>query len=807
MAKKKKTRKRRERRRKQRQLPKTFTTKKDHDARMSEIASHYQEVCDEIDNHIAAASELVSKLDPLRLEQRAYGEYAALTLNKNAEVELDEIDAIARRMIDYVQCLIVSTPPHLDGYVDFTEELWEELKQHVKAIFFQLVDYFNVASAKRSTEADFDETWEEFFTKAQMNWCFVKGDRHLNHLHAHLESLLQPHNDVFNELFGISATDFVEELEKVRIALTTGMFDAGLELKRLHQEFFDRLDQDEGSELQAGEDSGTFFRRKMAEYGYKAQFEEELGRFVGLNLFDLGEVTNLPVTLLDNLSWSSGEDTTFLSQEPFKGWPLSLWPTWNKPFLKANDNYYCFDMYALSDNIYRAIQKIIYRLKPEYKASWNNSQQAISEELPFQMFAKLLPGADFYKSVYYRWKTGQDRQLNWVECDGLVLYDDHLFIVEVKAGAFTYTPPATDAPAYIESIKSLLIKPAEQGQRFLNYLESAGSVKVYDENHNPIGEISRGSFRRVTICCVTIDQLTEFAAKSSHLQVIDGGLPSIDVWNISIDDLRVYADILQNPLQFLHFVEQRHEASKSSLILLEDELEHLGLYLTHNFYAQHAEELVASSPEQPDRVIWSGYSSEIDKYYSYLLSSNDAEPPQQKLPSIVIQILNLLSGTNISGRAKAASTLLNMSGETREQFVTFTTLALKMTKEKHRPQPFSLIGDTRVTVYCNPNSPSFSEKFDIAEHVLANIVIGKEQERLLLELFFDKQDNLVNVEFCFLTTQDIDKYGKEKIEALASTLSIQRVTQAIAQGEIRGNALCPCGSGKKYKRCHLRRKN
>jgi hypothetical protein len=161
---------------------------------------------------------------------------------------------------------------------------------------------------------------------------------------------------------------------------------------------------------------------------------------------------------------------------------------------------------------------------------------------------------------------------------------------------------------------------------------------------------------------------------------------------------------------------------------LEDELDHLGLYLTHNRYAQHVEELVASSPEQPDRVIWSGFSNEIDKYYSHLLSSNDAELPHQELPSIIIQILNLLSETKISGRAKAASILLNMSGKTREQFATFTTLALKMTKEKHRPQPFSLTGDTRVTVYCNPTSVSFGEKFDITEHVLANIVIGNEQE-------------------------------------------------------------------------------
>ena len=110
--------------------------------------------------------------------------------------------------------------------------------------------------------------------------------------------------------------------------------------------------------------------------------------------------------------------------------------------------------------------------------------------MPFYLLNKILPGAILYKPVYYKWHPAEGQPKGWCETDGLVMYEDHLFIIEVKAGAFTYTPPATDFPAYIESLKNLVLKPAKQGKRFLEYLKSAPTVKLYDENHNEIGEIS-----------------------------------------------------------------------------------------------------------------------------------------------------------------------------------------------------------------------------------------------------------------------------------------------------------------------------
>ena len=53
------------------------------------------------------------------------------------------------------------------------------------------------------------------------------------------------------------------------------------------------------------------------------------------------------------------------------------------------------------------------------------------------------------------------------------------------------------------------------------------------------------------------------AAQVQHLRKIGINVGSHPVWVTSVDDLRVYANIFENPLQFLHYVEQRNKAFES----------------------------------------------------------------------------------------------------------------------------------------------------------------------------------------------------------------------------------------------------
>jgi len=632
--------------------------KKQHAEFLNIAAADYEKISGIINSHISGASKIIKGIYPLEILQCAFGKISVASIGKPSESDFSSEDVLLMKMLDYSHCLIVSVPPSHKGYEHLTKEKWEELKGHIFAIYSHLLPYFISATAKRKVSGGYDDKYEEFYTKAQMYWCMVKGERHINHMTTLLSSLLLPHNDVFEELFTISVNNFIIQLNKIREVLTEGLFQSGYKCKNLHAELFERLGPIEEINIPDGMELGQFFALKIEEFGLTDKFKQEAGRFFGYDLFDLQKVSTLPEKLLDELSWCPGENDDFFADGEFKGWPLNLLPTWNRPFIKIEGKYYCFDLYTLSDKIYRFMQKVIGRMKPDYKTLWNKRQKDISEQLPFDLFLDLLPGAKYYKSVYYRWKTGKQKKANWSECDGLIIYQDHLFIVEIKAGSFTYTPPATDFPAYISSIKSLILTPIKQGQRFKEYLLSEDIAYLHDESHQPITNLSHKQFRNITVCCLTIDTFTELAAQAQNLKNLVDGISGENNWVLSLDDLLVYKDIMNNPLQFLHFVEQRNTAYGSCLMDLEDELDHLALYLKHNCYVQHAEEMIGNQANV--RIVWEGARKEIDEFYSKSLVESMVPPPKQEMPTLMRQIIDCMAIKRRGYEARAVSTLLNM---------------------------------------------------------------------------------------------------------------------------------------------------
>ena len=449
------------------------------------------------------------------------------------------------------------------------------------------------------------------------------------------------------------------------------------------------------------------------------------------------------------------------------------------------------------------MQRIIMRLKPDYQETWNTIQRSQSENLPFRYFERLLPGAKVLKEVYYRGKTDNGKT-NWCEADGLLIFDDHLFIVEARGGAFTYTPPATDFQAYIASLKSLVLKPATQGQRFLNYLKSAENVPLFDRNHNQIGELSKSDFRHITICAVTLDPFTELAAQTQHLRKIGIDVGVEPIWAISLDDLCIYADIFENPLIFLHYVEQRMQAFHSDIIQCDDELDHLGLYLDHNNYSTYAEELQGDSEAQ---INFTGYRSEIDRFFSKrLLDSNTPCPLKQDTPARLLEIVEVLSRSNKLGRAKIAAYLLNFSGTWRTDIDTNIHKELVSQPTTKRSRSFSIHGNFNLTIFCwtehsGPRNASLA-----LYHAQKLVVMHNEARRLLIELIYSVAGELQDVNWTWVELAGISSGELPKLRSEAEALRQKRIsTSKTERRKIGRNEPCPCGSGKKYKKCCLGR--
>lgn len=762
-----------------------------HSKHITELASKYDDYCKEIDDIVQKIRSTVQRVNPLKLLQRAYGEYAACGMGKTSEFEMNGDDIIALRMIDYIQSVIVSSPPLENN--DLTEAIWHELRGDVKKLYGMLSwGYHTLDTAKKKVSGiDFDIEYEEFYVKAQMHWTAVRGHRYLVHDMPHLRDLLTEHDLVFKEIYGASIEQFLQGIEKLQNSLAFGIFEAAKELRELHAKIVAQVD---ASLVTTKDEMFEAMEKILKDNGFEAERDDIFSRFFGFDLFDIVKVTNLPASLLRDLSWEPGENRDFFAEGDKSGWPLKILPIHQRPLLKIEEKYYCFDLLSLMDNLYKALRRTILRIKPSYQETWNAIQKRVTEELPLKLLGNILKGSKTYSEVYYRWNVGKNGQLEWCENDGILLYDDHLIIIEVKGGAFTYTSPSDDFDAFIQSIRNLAIKPAEQGIRFIEYLNSASEVEIYDKDHTLVAKLKKKQFRCITLCCVSLDNFTTFAARIGNLKALGLKVPQ-PIWSISIDDMRVYADLFVSATQFTHFLEERQRACLTPEIDLDDELDHYGLYVHYNRYTSQTKDINM-------RMVWNGFRQEIDTYYHNLLTnSTNSVRPTQKLPGILQDIILLLDTQVKPGRCKAASLLLDFSVEDREQISNRIQEGIIEQKSIHRMKPLSTIVDPKITFFCRTLGVQPMLWADIEEHVFANMVLSQEKMRMAMLLKFDHNNTLVNVDFQLFHEYDIRPSQLLAIQERAKKLRKSRMKNERSKRFIGRNHPCPCGSGKKYKSC------
>ena len=765
----------------------------------------YPEIVRKIDTLIGEIADLTSELPPEQLLHRAWWEMAHRHIKVESESEISSEDAVLIRMIDYVQSVIAAIPRAQNQRQEVPEEKWTALRGKVELLFQTINAAYQICrtAKNRAEDPNFDGNFEEFRFRAEIYWCNVRGKRYQVHEPAYLKDMFLPHSDVLQELFGMSGEQFVDEITKIWHVLSFGLQDLFESLTRFQKDVMEAVDKKiTGSPPPTEPELRVLTDEVVRENGWEERRNRVLGLF-GMDLFDVQKTTTLPRELLDELTWSPGQETEFFAEGEFRGWPLRIWPIFKRPFIRLGERYCCFDLYGLLDNIYRSMQRVIWHLKPSYRETWNKIQQKTSEDLPFKYLEKLLPGAKVLRQVYYRGKTAAGAA-EWCETDGLFIYDDHLFVIEARGGAFTYTPPATDFPAYVASLKNLVLKPATQGKRFVDYLRNADAVPLFDRDHRQIDELSKRDFRHITICPVTLDPFTEMAAQVQHLGKIGVNVGAEPIWAVSIDDLRVYADIFENPLLFLHYVEQRMQAFRSNVVQSDDELDHLGLYLKHNHYSTYAQEM---HRESRARINFIGYRANIDRFFGERMLDPSAPCPlKQTTPVRILEIVEFLSRSNKPGRAEVAAYLLDLGAEGREAVSKNIDEELLRQPTTKRPMPFSMHAGVNLTVFCWTDAWAPRRASLARDHARTVFLVNEEARRLLLELNYADAGTLKDVDWHWIDLASIPSGELPKLRANADGLRRERIAKVkSAKGKIGKNEQCPCGSGKKYKRCCLGR--
>ena len=375
-------------------------------------------------------------------------------------------------------------------------------------------------------------------------------------------------------------------------------------------------------------------------------------------------------------------------------------------------------------------------------------------------------------------------------------------IIEVKAGAFTYTSPMLDTTAYLESIASLALKPIEQGRRFLSYLESMSQVDLFDKDHNKVFSLRDSTFKQKVIMAVTLDGFTQISASLQHLAEIGMKFGQEPIWSISVDDLMVYSECFDNPLIFLHFVKQRMEAAKRKDMHAFDELDHLGLYQKLNLYTLVLDDV---TPEMT--VHWNGYTDEIDQLFDKKLQDPSASTiVRQNMPLRFAEIVGCFAEMNESNRNEMCSLLLNTDAKTREFIADKIDGWLKgvLSGVIRQGIYYSSGGTAHFYFYCSHPLVKPVHQSQIEKRVKATIVQNDEPSRFLMLLDYDDDGILVKASGKNFSATDIDDIERVSLKEYVATMREERVARCLSGNvKIGRNDPCPCGSGLKYKKCCL----
>jgi len=766
-------------------------------------------ICDykkEITELIQRMRANIVKCNPVELLNLAASETLSKNIGTDSEIDVDWSE-LTQQIAPYIQSVLVSSENeftgNLDSFIEETCEIFIEIKgdYHKLSLLEQLVSGAIIAHGKDFEKYSDEE--KQIIYEAQVLYK-VTGKRYPIHEHEYFMAVFPVQESILQESFSISVDEIVSGIDKLRHALSNGKFAPFAKLVELHEKFVKEAE------------NSTFEQTLEIIESQQSDAISIMDEMKGTWSVDVINVTDWSVDFVKELSFGLNESSSFFSENEYAGWSGSYLPVKDRPFLCYANKYYCFDYHLLVDNFYRAVHHAVCRVLPSTKEKWNENQQFASEKKTAELFQELLPGSLPLSTNYFpQPKEGYN------ESDLLVLYSDTLFIIEIKAGAYAHTAPLTDFNSYMSRSKKIIEKAGVQAQRVLKYLLSQKQADFFSDAgcKNKKATLDLNNISDIYLMSVSLDDMTHFAAKAEKLKFLQ---LADDLISLSVSAIMTYRDYFDSPLNFLHYIKQRIRATKIPLIALNDELDHLGLYIDQNCYCKTPNEF----PDDVTRVFYVGYRQELDywlsgKFRESLGLKNANIKPTQKVPPTICDIIRLLEVKKVEHREMLSNYLLDYSSDSRNDFCDNIRKVTIRQRDVRAVIPTSSSASGEgistyekyfsYTVFIRQEDVKYIERVNLLntdeqkKYVYSLIARNKEQMRFLIALDYDYSDNLVDVSFHICRIEDIEqeqfdelaKYGEEIAKRV---FHAQKVKMSRKIGR---NEPCLCGSGCKYKKCCL----
>jgi hypothetical protein len=752
---------------------------------IARVKAHQEPFRKEITDEIQELIKIMRQCNPLEL----LSVLAFKNVFANPETYTESTHKGKESYVEYALSLALSiSDPKLE--INASEEAIDRTQELIAKIFNDVGWFF---ATERLQEGD--ETESEVRYQSMMRYLMVRGDAYPEHYLDLVRGLFASHDSFFQTNYGFLTNDVIEWIEQIEAQLTDSLFSQLAffsklrETHKIYQAFVDEKAIDSFDSL---EQCIEEFDSLPSVQSKKKELDELHSQISPL--FHVKPNDQLRKEFLELVSVRFGDNEEFGSFAKSPAWPTNDSIVNRRSIISLNDAHYCFAPQILYRNLIQLLGDLI-REKDE-KYFQQTFQKARARYLVHQTaryLAALLPGASVFQELFYQFQDNEKTKR--AETDLLVVYDTNLLIVECKAGSLT-TPSKRGALSRLKrDLSELVDKAYDQALRTKTYIETADEPRFeYENGSEALMLKERKQFGNVYLLDVTLDSLAHLSSQLGNLKKLNLIKGKEWPWSVSLPDLRVIAELVESPSEFLVYLKRRIRANDYPQLRLCDELDFFMYYLKDGLYFEDGR------LGREGSFGLHAYTERLDRWYDFQAGRvSSGEKPRLEIPEDYKTLIKGIEATQKPGFSDVTTTLLDFDVEAMEVILENIRQGRAISLRDGRDHDLTLefenscLGLT-ILVSTDQRSPSIARATGYS-------LMRKYQLKYArwILLIADVSDETNNYDFRYFSApwrhdaqkeEEVERYRQRKLE------------QYFAQfGKPGRNDPCPCNSTLKYKKC------
>jgi len=373
--------------------------------------------------------------------------------------------------------------------------------------------------------------------------------------------------------------------------------------------------------------------------------------------------------------------------------PQPTSPVRLKPIIKYGEKYFCPAVHLLIWALKPQIEKLLkpggtdaISSEPKFWERYQRHRSNFLMQRALAYFADLLPRAEVYSNLHYSIVENGVEKV--VELDGLVLLDRYAFLIEGKAGEVSPSARRGAHLRLVADLKELVEEPHRQALRARTYITTT-ERPIFKLGAGTEIHLDKNMRQQFFLITVTLENLDVFTKELFQLKEL-GIFGESDVpWAISIDDLRIIAETIKVPAQFIQYLKWRLHLNQHIKIVAQSELDWLGYYL-----AEGPQRLKV--PAGYDYMMLETYTTAFDDFYLYEQGERTipAPRPSQFCPPELMTILASLEALDGINYIAASEAFLDLSFDERKLVANY----IRQTHNKAHSDQIEFVGERTVVI-------------------------------------------------------------------------------------------------------------